>query len=69
MFIHSLKYQKKEYGKIFNSEDAEPYLKPCQISMMERFSENATAKSFIIDVQYGRKYASEVVQDSKINLK
>ena len=37
--------------------------------MMERFCENTTAKSFIIDVWYGSKYTPEVVQDSKINLK
>ena len=56
MFIYSLKYQNKESGKILKNEAAEPYLEPCQISMMERFCENATAKSFIVDVLYGCKY-------------
>ena len=37
--------------------------------MVERLCENTMAKSFIIDVWYGSKYTSEVVQDSKINLK
>ena len=69
MFVHSLKYQNKERGKILKNEATEPYLEPCQISMMEHFFENATAKSFIIDVWYGCKYTIEVVQDSKINLK
>ena len=69
MLIYSLKYQNKESGKILKNEAAEPYLEPCQISMMERFCENTTAKSFIIDVWYGSKYTPEVVQDSKINLK
>ena len=50
MLIYSLKYQNKESGKILKNEAAEPYLEPCQISMMERFCENATAKSYIIDV-------------------
>ena len=68
MFIYSLKYQNKESGKILKNEAAEPYLEPCQISMMERFRENTTAKSLIIDVWYDCKYTPEVVQDSKINL-
>ena len=59
----------KESGKIFENEAAEPYLEPCQISVMERFCENTTAKSFIIDLRYGCKYTPEVVQDYKINLK
>ena len=50
MFIYSPKYQNKESRKILKSEAAEPYLEPYQISMMERFCENTTAKSFIIDV-------------------
>ena len=50
MFIYSLKYQTKESGKLFKNEAAEPYLEPCEISMMERFCENAMAKGFIIDV-------------------
>ena len=38
--------------------------------MTERFCENTTANSLIIDVWYGSKYTPpEVVQDSKINLK
>ena len=37
--------------------------------MMERFLENTTAKSFIVDIWYSCKYTPEVVQDSKINLK
>ena len=69
MFIYSRKYQNKESGKILKNEAAEPYLKPCQISIMERFCENTTPKSFIIHVWYGYKYTPEVVQDSKINLK
>ena len=60
---------KQKSGKILKDEAAEPYLETCQISMMERFCENTTAKSFIIDVWYGSKYTTEVVQDSKINLK
>ena len=44
MFIY------KESGKVIKNEDAKPYLEPCQISMMERFHENRTTKSFIIDV-------------------
>ena len=35
----------------------------------ERFCENRTTKSFIIDVLYCIKYTPEVVLDSKINLK
>ena len=54
---------------MLKNEAAKPYLEPCQISMMERFCENTTAKSFIIDVSYCSKYTPEVVQDSKINLK
>ena len=50
MFIYSLKYQNKESGKILKNQAAEPYLETCQISMMERFCEKTTAKSFIIDV-------------------
>ena len=69
MLIYSLKYQNKESGKILKNEAAEPHLEPCQISIMGRFCKNATAKSFIIDVWYGCKYTTEVVQDSKINLK
>ena len=50
MFIYSLKYPNEESGKILKNEAAEPHLEPGQISMMERFCENTTAKSFIIDV-------------------
>ena len=50
MFIYSLKYPNKDSEKIFKNEAAESYLEPCEISMMERFSENTTAKSFIKDV-------------------
>ena len=35
--------------KNIKNEAAETYLEPCQISMMERFSENTTTKNFIID--------------------
>ena len=49
-FVHLFKYPNEESGKILKNEAAEPYLEPCQISMMERFCENTTAKSFIIDV-------------------
>ena len=45
MFIYSFKYSIEEGGQILKNEAAEPYLKPCQISIMERFS--------IIDVCYG----------------
>ena len=50
MFIYSPKCQNKESGKILKNKAAEPYLEPCQISMMEQFCENTMAKSFIIDV-------------------
>ena len=50
MFIYSFKYRNKISGKIFKSEAEEPYLEPCQISIMEFFCENTTAKNFIIDV-------------------
>ena len=50
MFIYSNKYQNKESGQILKNKAAEPYLEPCQISMMEQFCENTMAKSFIIDV-------------------
>ena len=69
MFKYSFKHSKKESGKIFKNEAAEPYLETYQISMMERFCENTTAKSFIIDGWYGSKYTPEVLQDSKINFK
>ena len=68
-FIYSFKYPNKERGKILKNEAAEPYLEePCQISLVERFCENTTAKTFTIDVWYGSKYTPEIVQDSKINL-
>ena len=69
MFIYSNKYQNKESGQILKNKAAEPSLEPCQISMIECFCENTTVESFIIDVWYGCKYTSEVVQDSQINLK
>ena len=50
MFIYSLKYPNKESGKILKNETVQPYLETCQISKMERFCENTTAKSLIIDV-------------------
>ena len=50
MFIYSFKYPSKEIEKILKSEAAEPYLDPCQISMMEYFCENTTTKSFVIYV-------------------
>ena len=50
MFIYSLKYPNKESGKILKNKTAQPYLETCQRSMMERFCENTTAKSLIIDV-------------------
>ena len=50
ILIYSLKYQNKESGKILRNEAAEPYLEPCQISTIERFCKNTTAKSCIIDV-------------------
>ena len=55
IFIYSFKYSNEESGKILKSEAAEPHLEPCQISMMERFCENTTAKSSIVDVWYGSK--------------
>ena len=55
IFIYLFKYSNEESGKILKSEAAEPHLEPCQISMMERFCENTTAKSSIIDVWYGSK--------------
>ena len=69
MFIYSLKCPNRESEKLFKNEAAEPYLEPCQISIMGRLSKNTTAKSFIIDVWYVCKYTTEVVKDSKINLK
>ena len=50
IFIYSLKYPNKGSGKILKNEAASSYFEPCQISMMERFLENTTAKSFIVDV-------------------
>ena len=50
MFIYSFNQPNKESGKILKNEAPEPYLELCQISMMERFCENTTAISFIIDV-------------------
>ena len=41
---------KQRKWKIFKNEAAEPYLEPCQISVMWRFCKNTTAKSFIIDI-------------------
>ena len=38
--VYSLKYSNKESGKMLKNETAEPYLQPCQISMMEQFCEN-----------------------------
>ena len=37
MFICSFKYANEESGKILKSEAAEPFLKPCQISLTDRF--------------------------------
>ena len=48
MFIHSLKYQNKESGKMLKNKAAELYLEPRQISLMERFCENTTAKNRLI---------------------
>ena len=50
MFIYSLRYPNKESGKLLKNEVVEPYLEPCQISIMGRLCKNTTAKSFIIDV-------------------
>ena len=49
-FIHSFRYPNRESRKILKNEVAEPYLEPCKISRMERFWENATVKSHIIDI-------------------
>ena len=46
-FIYALKYPNKESRKVFKNEAAKPYLKPCQISMTERFCKNATVINFI----------------------
>ena len=61
MFIYSFKYANEESGKILKNEATEPYLEPCQVSVMERFC--------IIDVSYVSKYTPKIVEDSKINLK
>ena len=37
MSIYLFKYPDKESGTILKNEAAEPYLQPCQISIMERF--------------------------------
>ena len=50
--------------KYLKNKAAEQFLEPCPISMIGHFCENATAKTFIIDVWYGSKYTPEVVQDS-----
>ena len=53
LYIHSSIKRKKVKKKILKNEAAELYLDPCQISqifMMECFCENATAKSFIIEM-------------------
>ena len=52
---------KQRKWKILKNDAAETCLKPWQISMMERFCENTTAKNFIIDVWYCSKYTPEVV--------
>ena len=69
MFLYSFKYPNKASGKILKNEAGELYLQTCQIFQMERFCENTTAKTYIIDVWYGSKYTPEIVQDCKINLK
>ena len=61
MFIYSLKYPNKESDKILKNEAAQPYLEPCQISLVKCFCKNTTAKSFMKDVWYGCKYTPEVV--------
>ena len=40
MFIYSFKYPNKKSEKIFKNMAVERYLEPCEVSMMERFSEN-----------------------------
>ena len=37
MFIYSFKYPNEESGKLLKNEAAEPYLEPCQISIMDHF--------------------------------
>ena len=69
VFVYSFKYPNKETEKILKSEAKKLYLEPCQISKMECFCENTTAKTFIIDVWCGSRYTPEVVQDSEIKLK
>ena len=49
-FIYSFRYPNKESGQILKKEVVEPYLEPCKISMIGRFCENTTVKSYIIDV-------------------
>ena len=36
-FVHLFKYPNEESGKILKNEAAEPYLEPCQMSIMECF--------------------------------
>ena len=47
--IYSFRYPNKESGQILKKELVEPYLEPCKISMIGRFCENTTVKSYIID--------------------
>ena len=46
VYINS-QVSKQRNKKILKNEVAQPYLESCQISMMERFSENTTIKSVI----------------------
>ena len=59
MFIYSFKYPNEE---IFKKQGYRAVFRA--LSKIGHFCENATAKTFIIDVWYGSKYTPEVVQDS-----
>ena len=59
MFIYSFKYPNEE---IFKKQGCRAVFRA--LSKIGHFCENATAKTFIIDVWYGSKYTPEVVQDS-----
>ena len=60
---------KQREWKNIKKRDCRTIFKTCQISMMGCLYKNTTAKSFIVNVWYGCKYTTEVMQDSKINLK
>ena len=63
MFIYLLKW------KIIKKQGCRAVFRTLPNICIGRFCKNTTAKSFIIDVWYNCKHTTEVVQDSKINLK